>query len=135
MPIINSLLDTDLYKFTTGYAYSKLFPYAEGVFRFIDRSERIYPSGFDTMLRQEVAHLSSVALTDDEARFVASTMPYIPPTYIDFLRGFRFDPKELQIRQDDEGKLHRATLPSHFVGNAPLGDSQRALLPHYERAT
>ncbi len=116
MPIINSLLDTDLYKFTTGYAYSKLFPYAEGVFRFIDRSERIYPSGFDTMLRQEVAHLSSVALTDDEARFVASTMPYIPPTYIDFLRGFRFDPKELQIRQDDEGKLHiDATGPLYRV--------------------
>ena len=26
--IINSILDTDLYKFTTSYAYLKLFPYA-----------------------------------------------------------------------------------------------------------
>ena len=30
MAIIKSILDTDLYKFTTSYAYSKLFPRAYG---------------------------------------------------------------------------------------------------------
>ena len=28
--IVKTLLDTDLYKFTTSYAYIKLFPYAMG---------------------------------------------------------------------------------------------------------
>lgn len=28
--IVRTLLDTDLYKFTTSYAYIKLFPYARG---------------------------------------------------------------------------------------------------------
>ena len=28
--IVRTLLDTDLYKFTTSYAYIKLFPYAMG---------------------------------------------------------------------------------------------------------
>lgn len=39
--IINSLLDTDLYKFTTSYAYVKLFPNAWGTFTFKDRDETI----------------------------------------------------------------------------------------------
>lgn len=30
--IIKSILDTDLYKFTTSYAYMKLFPQARGTF-------------------------------------------------------------------------------------------------------
>ena len=47
MSIIKSVLDTDLYKFTTGYAYSKLFPRAHGQFEFVDRSNDSYPEGFD----------------------------------------------------------------------------------------
>ena len=34
--VIKSILDTDLYKFTTSYAYIKLFPYAMGTFVFKD---------------------------------------------------------------------------------------------------
>lgn len=34
--MIKSILDTDLYKFTTSYAYMKLFPYAKGTFEFFD---------------------------------------------------------------------------------------------------
>ena len=30
--IVKSILDTDLYKFTTSYAYMKLFPQARGTF-------------------------------------------------------------------------------------------------------
>lgn len=32
--VIKTILDTDLYKFTTSYAYIKLFPYAIGTFTF-----------------------------------------------------------------------------------------------------
>ena len=39
--IVKTLLDTDLYKFTTSYAYIKLFPYAIGTFSFNDRNEKI----------------------------------------------------------------------------------------------
>lgn len=34
--IVKSILDTDLYKFTTSYAYMKLFPHAIGTFEFFD---------------------------------------------------------------------------------------------------
>ena len=105
MPIIQSVLDTDLYKFTTSYAYSKLYPRAYGQFRFIDRGKTRYPEGFANALKKELQAMSELALTKDEANFLSRELPYLPPTYIDFVRGFRFDPEELQVTQDEEGYL------------------------------
>lgn len=105
MPIIQSVLDTDLYKFTTSYAYSKLYPRAYGQFRFIDRAKTVYPAGFAEALRAEIRAMAELSLTRDEALFLSRELPYLPPTYIDFVRGFRFDPEEVQVEQDDEGKL------------------------------
>lgn len=39
--IVKSILDTDLYKFTTSYAYMKLFPQARGTFEFFDKCQDI----------------------------------------------------------------------------------------------
>ena len=39
--IVKSILDTDLYKFTTSYAYMKLFPHAIGTFEFFDRDNSL----------------------------------------------------------------------------------------------
>lgn len=105
MAIIQSVLDTDLYKFTTSYAYSKLYPRAYGQFRFIDRGKTTYPQGFAEELKKEIQEMSKLALTKDEASFLYRELPYLPPTYIDFVRGFRFDPEEVKVEQDDEGHL------------------------------
>ena len=105
MAIIQSVLDTDLYKFTTSYAYSKLYPRAYGQFRFIDRGKTIYPQGFADELKKELQEMTKLALTKDEANFLSRELPYLPPTYIDFVRGFRFDPEEVQVEQDAEGHL------------------------------
>lgn len=106
MAIIKSILDTDLYKFTTSYAYSKLFPRAMGAFRFIDRDLLVYPPGFDQLLRQEIQAMEQLRLTEEEASFLEHELPYLPPTYIDFLRGFRFDSREVHIEQTPDGHLH-----------------------------
>lgn len=105
MAIIQSVLDTDLYKFTTSYAYSKLYPRAYGQFRFIDRGKTTYPPGFAEELKKELQEMSKLALTKDEASFLSRELPYLPPTYIDFVRGFRFDPEEVKVEQDAEGHL------------------------------
>ena len=63
MGIIRSILDTDLYKFTTSYAYSKLFPRAWGEFEFVDRSNGDYPEGFDRLLKKELQGMSGLSLT------------------------------------------------------------------------
>lgn len=105
MSIIKSVLDTDLYKFTTGYAYSKLFPRAQGEFHFIDRDNRVYPDNFVDLLRDELSKMSNLRLSKAEEIFLKTNLPYLPPTYIDFLKGFSFDPDELSIWQED-GRLH-----------------------------
>lgn len=117
MGIIRSILDTDLYKFTTSYAYSKLFPRAYGEFEFVDRSNGDYPEGFDRLLKKELDQMAGLSLTAGEEEFIRKQMPYLPPTYIDFLKGFRFDPSELDIRMEESklkirasGLLYRVTL-------------------------
>lgn len=105
MGIIKSILDTDLYKFTTSYAYSKLFPRAYGEFEFVDRSDSDYPKGFDKLVMDELQAMSELTLTEDEEKFIREKMPYIPPIYIDFLKGFRFDPSEVTVQMVNR-KLH-----------------------------
>ena len=118
MPIIPSILDTDLYKFTTSYAYSKLYPRAYGQFRFIDRNDTCYPKGFAEQLKEEIKFMAQLSLSREEELFLHQELPYLPPTYIDFLKGFRFNPDEIIIEQDEaghlsiiaEGLLYRVTL-------------------------
>ncbi len=117
MAIIKSILDTDLYKFTTSYAYSKLFPRAYGEFEFVDRNNGDYPDGFDQLLREELEDMSKLYLTKDEEQFIRKNIPYLPPFYIDYLKGFRFDPSEVEITMENHklriratGLLYRITL-------------------------
>ena len=64
--IVRTLLDTDLYKFTTSYAYIKLFPYALGTFSFNDRNETEYTEEFLEALKSEFRKLSRLRLTEEE---------------------------------------------------------------------
>ena len=104
MAIIRSILDTDLYKFTTSYAYSKLFPRAFGEFEFVDRNKLHFPAGFDKLVRRELESMANLFLTKEEELFLKNKLPYLPPTYIDFLKGYRFDPAEVEVEMTD-GKL------------------------------
>ncbi|MDO5017296.1 MAG: nicotinate phosphoribosyltransferase [Porphyromonas sp.] len=104
--IIKSILDTDLYKFSTGYAYAKLFPRARGRFAFVDRDDTVYPEGFADRVRAEIDRMTSLRLTTEEADFLTRECGYLPPFYIDYLKGYRYDPREVTVSQDSEGHLH-----------------------------
>lgn len=117
MGIIKSILDTDLYKFTTSYAYAKLFPRAFGEFEFVDRSNGDYPDGFDKLVIDELHNMSQLYLSKDEEEFVRKKLPYLPPIYLDFIKGFKFDPSEVRVSLDNNklkikasGLLYRITL-------------------------
>ncbi len=79
MGIIRSILDTDLYKFTTGYAYAKLFPRAYGEFRFIDRNKQRFSAEFADQVREEIRAMSALTLTREEKDFLQRELPYLPP--------------------------------------------------------
>ena len=61
--MIHTILDTDLYKFTTSYAYIKLFPYAMGTFSFKDRDDTAYT---DTFLKELQEAVDSLAQRSEE---------------------------------------------------------------------
>src|SRR5205814_4011444 len=37
----------------------------------------------------------------DEKQFLAVTCPYLEPTYLDFLEGYRYNPDEVEIQQEN----------------------------------
>lgn len=115
---IKSILDTDLYKFTTSYAYMKLFPQAEGTFTFHDRDNTVYDEKFMEMLRLELANLGILNLTNDEFDFVNREIRFIPQCYWEWLKSFKFNSAKINAYLDDEGhlqihvtdKLYKVTL-------------------------
>ena len=105
-PIINHFTDNDLYTFTCMYYILQKYPRAETEYQFFDRRNTCYPKGFDSLLRQQLEHLSEVVITDEEREFMTRTFPFLPYWFINvFLRGYRFNPSELSIHQDAEGHL------------------------------
>ncbi len=104
--VIKTILDTDLYKFTTSYAYIKLFPYAVGTFSFKDRDETEYTEGFLNALKNEIQNLKLVALTEEELEYMCSHCRFLPRVYWEWLSSFRFDPQKIEVYLDENRHLH-----------------------------
>ena len=104
--VINSILDTDLYKFTTSYAYIKLFPYAFGTFSFKDRDETVYSEELLAALKDEIKNLAVVALKPDELEYMFTHCRFIPRVYWEWLASFRFDPEKIEVYLDENRHLH-----------------------------
>ena len=102
--MIKSILDTDLYKLTMQMAVCHHYPYAQARYEFINRGETKFPEGFDEILKEAVGEMSVLELTNDEKEFLLIMCPYLSPVYLDSLAAYRFNPKEVKIRQE-EGDL------------------------------
>lgn len=114
---ILSILDTDLYKFSTSYAYMKLYPEAEGIFSFCDRNNIVFndeQGSLDTVvtnsiisqLQMEFVKLSNLSLTLAEKNWCIKHIPYIPEVYWEWLRGFHFDYDKINVWLDSNKHLH-----------------------------
>ena len=101
-----SILDTDLYKFTTSYAYIKLFPYAMGTFAFTDRDETEYSEDFLAELKSAIKSLAGVRLTEEEKDYMYAHCRFIPLVYWEWLSSFRFEPEKINVYLDDKKHLH-----------------------------
>ena len=103
--MILSILDTDLYKFSTSNAYFQLYPLAEGTFKFNDRAKEVYDDAFLSELKHELANLEKLSLTEEEFSYVTSKVRYISHNYWEWLRGFRFEADKIKASLDAEGHL------------------------------
>ncbi len=105
-PVITHFTDNDLYTFTCQYYILETYPRAEVEYTFTDRNGTVYPQGFAEMLREQLDHMSEVVITDEEIEFMRRKCIFLPLWYFTFLKGYRFNPAEVDIEQDEEGHLH-----------------------------
>jgi nicotinate phosphoribosyltransferase len=106
-PIIKSLIDSDLYKFTMQYAVCKLFPTIKVKYKFIDRNNTVYPEGFDIQMKKQIEFMKYLHLTKREKYFMQEKLgSFLPNFYLDFLEGYQYDPSEVNVWLDDERHLH-----------------------------
>ncbi len=127
-PIIRSMLDTDLYKFTMqmsvlfGRQFGISYSDVDAEYTFINRNQTSFPSGFAAALQIQVNSMAALRLTLDEYNWLRSNCPFLKRAYLDFLRGYRFDPSEVTIEQYDgsvpgvelTGRLHVLVPHNHL---------------------
>ena len=104
-PIVTHFTDNDLYTFTCQYYILMKYPRAEVEYTFFDRNGTCYPKGFDKLLREQLDHMSEVVCSQEEADYMRDACYFLPLWYFTFLKGYRFNPKEVSINQDEEGHL------------------------------
>lgn len=103
--IITHFTDDDLYKFTMCCAVIDNFPRAQVKYSFTDREDTVYPEGFARELAAQIKALDSVTITDDEIDFMRRRCTYIPGWFYNYLKGYRFNHRWVDVRQDSEGHL------------------------------
>lgn len=103
--MIQSILDTDLYKFTVSNAYFQLYPNAECTFTFNDRNKEKYDKRFIEMLGMEFENLCMLKLSDEEFAYISS-IRFLPTNYTEWLKGFKFDISKIKFGLDDDGHLN-----------------------------
>ena len=104
--MVVSILDNDLYKFSMGYAYMKLYPEAEGKFEFNDRNNTVYGDFIVDRITDALYALKDLALDDREKEWAIKAMPYIPQCYWEWLSSFRFEPEKINVYLDEQKHLH-----------------------------
>lgn len=95
--IINSLLDTDFYKFTQGQVALHQFPSAQVKYKFKCRTlDAEWGLGHLIRIRQEIDNFCSLRFTEDELDYLKS-IRFFKPSYIDFLRLYRPDRNHISV--------------------------------------
>ena len=99
------MLDTDLYKFSTSYAYFSLYPDAEGTFTFNDRAKESWMNELSILdeFNAQMKLLEEMSLTPEEREWCIEHIPYIPANYWEWLSSFRFDSSKIFACIDADG--------------------------------
>jgi nicotinate phosphoribosyltransferase len=87
-PVIRSLLDTDLYKFTMWQPMLHRHPQTHALYRFVLRNEPGYPlAELCDEVNAQLDHLCTLRLERDELEFLGA-LRFIRSDFVDFLRIF-----------------------------------------------
>ena len=106
-PIITSLLDNDLYKFTMLQAMLHQFPQTHGVYRFRCRNNQDtdYPLGtIKEALEQQLDSLCQLRFLADELDYLRS-LRFMRSDFVDYLELFQLKRRFITVSTDGKGRL------------------------------
>ena len=107
MPIIKSLLDTDLYKINMLCVYFNRFPNKVGRFEFKCRNKDVrFTAAMLKRINEELDKLCQLRFTEDEIAWLYK-LPWLKTKigFLSFLRLFQFDRNMITATLDAGGKL------------------------------
>ena len=96
-PIITSILDNDLYKFTMQQAVLELFPNEKVSYRFKNRGEQRFNVEFLRLLKEQINYMGQLALTQQEYSWIKTNIPFFKPLYLEYLKNYRYNPDEIEV--------------------------------------
>ncbi|OLF39538.1 nicotinate phosphoribosyltransferase [Psychrobacter sp. Cmf 22.2] len=106
-PIITSLLDNDLYKFTMLQAMLHQFPQTHGVYRFRCRNNKdtAYPlADIKASLEQQLDSLCELRFLEDELAYLRG-LRFIRSDFVDYLELFQLKRRFITVSTDAKGRL------------------------------
>ncbi len=117
IPVVRSLLETDLYKFTMWQALLHSHPGADGEYEFRCRNQPAYPlAELKDDVERELDHLCSLMFTEQEVDYLRG-LRFIKSDFADFLTLFRFQRKFIEVDTDGPHLRIRAAGPIvHVMG-------------------
>ncbi|MBA5605365.1 nicotinate phosphoribosyltransferase [Duganella sp. FT3S] len=114
-PIVRSLLETDLYKFTMWQALLHGHPNSHTEYEFVCRNTPVFPlAELKEEVERELDHLCTLSFAEDELDFLR-TLRYMKSDFVDFLTVFRFQRKFIQVSTDGDTLVIHAAGPQVHV--------------------
>ena len=99
-PVITSLLDTDLYKYTMWQTMLHRFPQTQAEYSFVCRNQPAYPlAELLPQVNAELDALCALSFREDELAYIGG-LRYIKSDFVDFLRIFRFQRNFIEARAE-----------------------------------
>jgi nicotinate phosphoribosyltransferase len=116
-PVVRSLLETDLYKFTMWQALLHGHPSAQAEYAFVCRNEPAYPlAELKADVERELDRLCSLSFTPEEIDYLRS-LRFIKSDFCDFLTVFRFQRRFITVGAEGGTLTIRAVGPQvHVMG-------------------
>lgn len=104
MPIITSLLDTDLYKLTMMQVVFHQFPSARVKYAFKCRTKGVNLHPIVNNLKEEISSICDLKFTSEELEYLRS-LRFMNDDFIDFLEIFKLQAKHVEIVKLPDGEI------------------------------
>jgi len=116
-PIVRSLLENDLYKFTMWQALLHSHPGAQAEYSFVCRNPTVFPlTELKDEVETELDRLCTLSFSRDELDYLSS-LRFIKSDFVDFLTVFRFQRRFIEVRAEGERLVIQAKGPLvHVMG-------------------